>query len=406
MTEQITSPLFFMRETSDENLTQILSKRLREVKKLNRQLDAEKERSEKLNKKFQAAIRKLVITEKKFRSLYDGSPDMYRTINTDGVILDCNEEYYKKLGYSSKKEVLGKSILDFVTKSSLPSLKKSFENWKKTGLSRNHKVWMKRKDGKVFPALVSASSLYDLNGILIGSNTVIRDISEIFEERKKATEEKTKRLAAIGELAARLAHDLRNPLSVVKNTLELLRLEAKDDQDENTTKRFARIDRAVTRMSNQIENVLDFVKAKPLDLNKESFSKVLSSVIDRINIPSKVRIHLPQNDVKIICDFEQLEIVLINLMTNAIQAMNNTGEIYIRASDEVSHILIEIEDSGPGINSKSLPKIFDPLFTTRQIGTGLGLPSCKTIVEKHHGTIDVDTILGKGTTFKITLPKI
>ncbi|GFN39961.1 MAG: putative histidine kinase [Marine Group I thaumarchaeote] len=186
----------------------------------------------------------------------------------------------------------------------------------------------------------------------------------------------------------------------------MLKLEAKDDQDENTAKRFARIDRAVTRMSHQIENVLDFVKAKPLDLKKKSFSKVLNLVIDRINIPSKVRIHLPQNDVKITCDFEQLEIVLINLIANAIQAMNNKGEIYIRASDGDGHSLIEVEDSGPGISSKSLPKIFDPLYTTRQIGTGLGLPSCKTIVEKHHGKIEVDTILGKGTTFKITLPKM
>lgn len=395
-----------MKETSDKDLTEVLIKKLKEVKELNRQLDDEKEKSKKLNDQFKEAIRKLVVTEKKFRSLYDGSPDMYRTINTDGIILDCNEVYYKKLGYSSKKEVLGKSIFDEVTKASLPSIRKSFETWKNTGLSRNHQIWVKKKDGTVFPTLVSASSLYDPNGNLIGSNTVIRDISEIFEERKKATEEKTKRLAAIGELTARLAHDLRNPLSVVKNTLELLKLEAKDGQDEDTTKRFARIDRAVLRMTHQIENVLDFVKAKPLNLDKESFSKVLNLVIDRINIPPKVKIHLPQNDVKIICDFEQMEIVLINLITNAIQAMNNKGEIYIRVSEENRHSFIEIEDSGPGIASKSLPKIFDPLFTTRQIGTGLGLPSCKTIVEKHHGKIEVDTIIGKGTTFKITLPKM
>jgi len=85
--------------------------------------------------------------------------------------------------------------------------------------------------------------------------------------------------------------------------------------------------------------------------------------------------------------------------------MNNVGKIDIRMSDKDNFVLIKVQDSGPGIPSELLPKIFDPLFTSRQIGTGLGLPSCKNVVENHGGTITINTALGKGTTFSIRLPK-
>jgi len=93
------------------------------------------------------------------------------------------------------------------------------------------------------------------------------------------------------------------------------------------------------------------------------------------------------------------------LILNAMQAMNNKGEIFIRAYEDREFVNVEVEDNGPGIPEIIMPKIFDPLFTTRQVGTGLGLPSCKNIVEKHSGKISVKTKIGKGTTFIIKLPK-
>lgn len=347
---------------------------------------------------------KLQHSEKKYRELYEKSPDLYRTINTDGIILDCNEAYHKKLGYS-REEVIGASIFDHIPPESKPALRVSFETWKKMGMVHNQEMMMKTKDGGLFPVLVSASTLYDKNGKLIGSNTVIRDLSEIYQAKREANEERIKRLSAIGELASRLAHDLRNPLSIIKNTLELLKLESRDRWDEMTTKRFERIDRSVSRMNHQIENVLDFVRERPLNLKENSIAEILNSIMDMIENQPEIRINLPQNDLKVICDGKKLEIVLINLITNAIQAMNYRGEINIGITDEECYIVIEVGDSGPGIPDEVLPRIFDPLFTTRQIGTGLGLPSCKSIVEKHGGKIEVDTVVGKGTTFKIRLPK-
>ena len=357
-----------------------------------------------LVERLQTTYYQLEQNEQKFRELYETSPDLYRSINTDGKIIECNQRYAQRLQYK-KEEIIGASIFDHVSEDTIDQLKESFERWKQRGISNNHEIQMKRKDGSTFPALVSATSIYDENGNLIASNTTIKDLTEINKAKEQIQEEKLKRLTAIGELSARIAHDLRNPMSVIKNTTELIELELDAKHDESLSKKFQRINRAITRINHQVENVLDFVRDKPLEFENTSVSSILNYVIDKINVPSDVTINLPKNDVKIYCDFEKLEIVFINLITNAIQAMSNTGEINIRFTDEESQVIIEFEDFGPGIPEKSLSKIFDPLFTTRQVGTGLGLPSCKNIVEKHGGTIEVKTRIDEGTTFVIKLPK-
>ncbi|MCH7969150.1 MAG: PAS domain S-box protein [Thaumarchaeota archaeon] len=363
--------------------------------------------AESINKMVSAQnkAKELVISsEKKFRQLYETSPDLYRSINTDGKILNCNERYAKSLQYS-KGEIIGSSIFDHVSMDTIDEMKESFRSWKNTGISNNHEVKMRRRDGSTFPALISASSMYDEKGILVASNTTIKDLTEINKAREQVQEEKTKRLTAIGELSARIAHDLRNPMSVIKNTMELVEDELNVESSPSLSKKFKRINRAITRINHQVDNVLDFVKNKPLQFENTSLSSILDFVIEKINVPADVTINLPKNDTEIFCDFEKLEIVFLNLITNAIQAMSNRGEIDIRFTDEESQIIIEIEDFGPGIPEKNRSQIFDPLFTTRQVGTGLGLPSCKNIVEKHGGTIEMKSRIDEGTTFVIKLPK-
>lgn len=346
---------------------------------------------------------RILSTELKYKQLYDSAPDLYRTINPSGIILDCNIAYANSLGYT-KEEIIGKSIFEHVAKNSIDDLQDIFTSWKKTGNIKNREVWMKRKDNSIFPTMFSVTSIYDENGQLIGSNTVIRDMSEIYSAKKEVEEQKMKKLSVIGELTARIAHDLRNPLSVIKNTVSIMRLQ-NPNLDEKIIIHLARLERATTRISHQVNEVLDFVNPALLQFDNNLMSAILNSTLDRIVIPDTVRIALPQNDVTVFCDAEKMEIVLTNLITNAIQAMQNNGEINIRITEEKKQIIIEVEDTGPGIPLDILPKIFDPLFTTRQIGTGLGLVSCKSIVEKHGGLIEVKTELGKGTTFVITLPK-
>ncbi|HET7337662.1 MAG TPA: ATP-binding protein, partial [Candidatus Nitrosotalea sp.] len=250
----------------------------------------------------------------------------------------------------------------------------------------------------------------DTNGKLTGRIGALRDMSVIYAAKKEIEEHKTQRLSAIGELSARIAHDLRNPLSVITNTLEIIKIQNPNLKESNQEK-FDRIERAVKRMTHQIEEVMEYVVPRPLDLQKASLLDIIKSAALNVKI-NETEIHLPQNDLSVVCDAEKLEIVFTNLLLNATQAMNNSGKIFLRIKEGVINndknkdfAIIEIEDTGPGIPKNLLTRIFDPLFTTRQIGTGLGLASCKNIVEKHGGYIDIKTKVNHGTTFIINMPK-
>lgn len=226
--------------------------------------------------------------------------------------------------------------------------------------------------------------------------------SEVNEKVEKLV--KAERLFAIGELSARIAHDMRNPLSIIKTGFEVIQI--KDQNLSKETKEIIpRINRAIVRMSYQIDNVLDYVSPKPLQLKPIKVSELFNSVLERILIPSNITIVLPKNDFEIACDSFKMEIVFVNLITNSIQAMSNKGVITLNALENKKDVILEVDDTGPGIPPELLQKIFEPLFTTRMIGTGLGLPSCKSIVEKHGGVISVHSQIGKGTIFSIKIPK-
>ncbi len=216
---------------------------------------------------------------------------------------------------------------------------------------------------------------------------------------------KTERIIAIGELAARLAHDLRNPLNIILNSLHIIK--HKYDVKPELGASFERIDRAVFRMSHQIESVMDFVKVKALQLKPVSLNEILQSAVEKSFIPETIKVSLPTEDVRMVCDPNSMEVVFENLLVNAKQAIReNPGMITVRTSTEGRFLQIEIEDNGPGIAENVLPNIFDPLFTTKQEGTGLGLASCKNIIEQHGGSLEVKTKVGTGTTFIIKLPLI
>lgn len=212
---------------------------------------------------------------------------------------------------------------------------------------------------------------------------------------------KKEQMAIIGKFSARLTHDLRNPLSVIYNEITILRSQA---QNKNSTfePSFKRLERSADRMKHQIDDVLDFVKSKPPSLKSVSLKTLLESAIDNSNIPSTIKITKPTYDFHLNLDYHQMEIVLTNLLTNAIQAIGEKGEIIIKFKEERENIRIEIIDSGSGILEKDLEKVFESLFTTKQKGTGLGLASCKNIIENHKGKISVKN---NPTTFTIILPK-
>ena len=223
---------------------------------------------------------------------------------------------------------------------------------------------------------------------------------ELVEKTNKLI--RAERLSAIGELASRLAHDLKNPLSVIKGTVQIIKHTNKDNLDDLTHKRIELVEKSIFRMTHQIEGVLDYVRNMPLKIDTASLSEILISSIQSLMIPSNVIIKLPEDDVIISCDRHKLEVVFTNLILNSIQSIGNEkGAITIRTTKNNTNLVIELEDSGQGIPANMLHKIFDPLFTTKQEGTGLGLSTCKNIIEQHKGTISA---VNSPTIFTIVLP--
>ena len=168
---------------------------------------------------------------------------------------------------------------------------------------------------------------------------------------------------------------------------------------------YGRLRRAIDRISHKIEDVLDFVRPVTLTFKQHLVNEIVVSSLDKIIKPDTIEIKIPENFVYAVCDFTKLEVVFTNLIMNSIQAMNNSGQITISLTETNNDVAIQISDTGHGIPQNVLPKIFEPLFTTKQIGTGLGLASCKQIIEQHHGKIKVASVEGRGTTFTIVLQK-
>ncbi len=227
-----------------------------------------------------------------------------------------------------------------------------------------------------------------------------RQLKEAYKELKKQ-KQLAEHLSKVGELCSGLTHNLRNPLGVISTTVQIIESTSKDSLNEKTLSRLSRITDATTNISNQIEDVLNFVRNKPLDLEIISLSKIFQCTINNVEIPERINVHLPENDASIECDHSKLEVVFMNLITNAIQAIEDKGDIFIRVNVDSDFITIDVENSGSEIPSHVLPKIFDSLFTTKASGTGLGLPFCKKTIEQHKGTISVSN---NPTTFTIKLP--
>jgi len=234
---------------------------------------------------------------------------------------------------------------------------------------------------------------------------VQRDNLENLVEEKTRQILKSERLSAIGELSGRLAHDLRNPLSVMKMSLELIKQSPSDSKisDSTITKRIDLIEKSIDRISHQVDDVLGYVRISPLNLTNVSLVEVIESSLSKINVPSDIEVSIDKNDIKINCDIVKLDAVFINLIVNSIQEMHQGGKIEIKISEKDNFVEMQFIDSGNGIPDVDIKKIFEPLFTTKQKGTGLGLASCKNIIEQHHGEISVKN---NPTTFTIHLPKM
>ncbi len=224
-------------------------------------------------------------------------------------------------------------------------------------------------------------------------------LSEV--ESKTAELVKSERLATIGTMASRIAHDLKQPLTVMTTYADMLTPEILSKLDFKDREKWLRLQNSIFDMNRIIEDVLDFARTSEIKKKKSSLLRILKLSLNPVKSTYGIVINLPENDIFLRCDPRKIEGVISNLLNNAVQALDGQGEIDITMSADSEFVTIQVRDSGSGIDKENLDKIFEPMFTTKKTGTGLGLVICKSIIEQHGGSISVSN---KPTTFTIKLP--
>lgn len=237
---------------------------------------------------------------------------------------------------------------------------------------------------------------------------LITELKEALAREQRMREQliHSERLAAIGELAAKIAHDLRSPLVTIGGYARQLQRNPHDMQ--RVQRNIQVIVDEVERLERQLRDLLDFATPKKPSLNKVNIKELVLKLAE-IHRPSmeaagvNLLIDVTQEPLIVLADEIQLERVLLNLWRNAVEAMPNGGTLTIKVWSEGEFVKISVNDTGVGINPDELPHIFKPFYTTKNTGSGLGLAICKKIVDEHGGQIEVSSVIGKGTTFTILL---
>lgn len=262
-------------------------------------------------------------------------------------------------------------------------------------------------DGRTLPIAASSAPITDGNGNTVGALEVFADLTEI--KRMQEEMARVKSLAALGEVAAVIAHEVRNPLSGIAGFAALLRNEL-GDQHPNVPY-VDKIISGVERLNRSVTSLLEYARDLRHEPRAADLNQLLQETVDffRMDLRSRnssaqVELNLPEQPT--ICDFdrENLGGALVNLLKNADEAMPKGGTIHVDLGVAKGKVELRIADEGSSIPEDIRESIFVPFFTTREGGTGLGLALVKKVVDAHRGTIEVESSAGRGSTFTITLP--
>jgi len=227
-------------------------------------------------------------------------------------------------------------------------------------------------------------------------------------ELKDAQEKlvRTEKLAAIGQLAGGVGHELRNPLAAIKTSAYFLKVKLGDAAEEKVRKHLDMLEKQVDACNKIITDLLDFSRPGKTNIEELDINQVVQELVKAISAPKNVEISsgLAADLPKVMADWGQLERVFSNLISNAIQAMPGGGRLSLGTSQSGGFVEVKVADTGVGIPHENLDKVFEPLFTTKAKGVGLGLAIARALVERQGGTIEVESQVGKGTTFTVRLP--
>lgn len=234
-------------------------------------------------------------------------------------------------------------------------------------------------------------------------------VRERTEELKRAQEKllRSQKLALVGELAGSIAHELRTPLGVLKNAAYYLKMRLSKIVDDDKIMRHLKIiEDEITSSDRIITDVLTFARVKQPVFARENTNSMLKEALKKVPLPDNIKLEmdLAKSLPAVYGDRIQIIQVLCNLIINAAESMPEGGVLGIK-TQKVSHFVkLSVSDTGTGISKENMEKIFEPLFSTKVKGTGLGLSTCRTLISLHNGDLEVDSKVGKGSTFSIKLP--
>ncbi|MEK6776268.1 MAG: PAS domain S-box protein [bacterium] len=341
-------------------------------------------------------------------SILTDSVDAIVSMDAEGRITSWNRGA-EKIFHLNKEQAMGKPFPALFQNPDLLDNKEIHHMLHEQGFIRDYEIGNMTQDGSKISLHISITAIKDHSGKFVGSSAIIRDITEQREMQERI--QQSEKLSSVGQLAAGIAHEIGTPLNIISGNAEYLMMDMQPDNPE--MEELSIIIHQTERIAKLIQQLMDFAR----DTRPSFESTDIHQVID--NILTLVRHQLKKNNItlaadlndsvpKIVADPNQLQQVFLNIIINAIQAMPDGGRLGIETSadkDEES-VRIRISDTGHGIPKEYVSNIFNPFFTTKEVGqgTGLGLAVSHRIIENHRGKIEVESRVHEGTCFTVILP--
>jgi signal transduction histidine kinase len=299
--------------------------------------------------------------------------------------------------------LIGKNSLILIAKKDHETAVRNLKNTLEDGLIKNMEYTFITKDGREFPAELSASVVKDASGKKVGFVAITKNITG----RKQMEQQlfKSERLAAIGELAAMIGHDLRNPLTGIIGAAYYLRTKASLKMDPKAREMLEIIEKDIAHSNKIINDLLEYSHEIKLEVTETTPKQLAREAFALVTVPENVQvINLAEDEPKLKVDVDKLTRTFANVIKNAFDAMPVGGTLTVRCKRQDGNLDFIFGDTGVGMSKEVLDKIWSPLFTTKAKGMGFGLPICKRVIEAHGGKISVESAVGKGSTFTVTVP--
>lgn len=373
---------------------------VKRIKEKTKELQMEDAALLRSNQQLQNEIKERKELERQLRIVNEFDETLLKTmplgidiVDEEGNLMYLNEKMERIFG----KRAIGKKCYLLYKDDKEQCLNCPLRNGVQTGEARQLEV-AGAMQGKTFLITHTAMVYQDKKAIL----EIFEDITEY--KKAQSSLALSERLTVIGMMAGVIAHEFRNQLGVMRNAAYFLKMRIAT-RDEKVIRHLEILDEQVSETERIIENILTFSRTKEPQLQRVDCLELLKAVLDKVKIPQGIKVdmaieRLPPLEI----DPLQFGIVFSNIILNSLQAMGNSGALHIGGTKADNYVILIFKDSGEGIGNEDKKRIFEPFFSTKPRGTGLGLATAKIIIEKHRGSVNLESEYGKGTAVIIKLP--